>query len=346
MKNGKLQAAILGCGNIGNSHAKAILANQDLVDLYAVCDLIPEKAEHYKELYHASRIYTDYHEMLANPEIDMVSICTPSGYHAVHAIDCMNAGKNILCEKPLDITSDKLDRMVQAAKTTGVKAGAVFQYRTYAGIRKAKQILDGGELGPLHVCNAFYKQYRSPEYYRSAGWRGTWEIDGGGSTMNQGIHILDILSYLSGGIRSVYAYAPTLSREIEVEDVAVAALTFQCGAVGLYESTTLCNPSDEVRAEFLCENGRIVFSDPEVKLYTPDCPEGMILGTEDDMRDTSGNPMAISSQGHAFLIRNLAESILGKAEIFVPFEKARGAVDTILAMYRSSQMKKEIVLSE
>jgi len=134
MERRKLRAAILGCGNIGNTHAKAILANEEIVELYAVCDEIPEKAEDYQKKYGAAHVFTDMKEMLADPNIDIVHICTPSGYHADHAVACAKAGKHILCEKPLDITAAKMDQMIEAYEGTGLKAAAVFQYRTYPGI--------------------------------------------------------------------------------------------------------------------------------------------------------------------------------------------------------------------
>ncbi|MBS6195041.1 MAG: Gfo/Idh/MocA family oxidoreductase [Clostridiales bacterium] len=336
MRNGKLQAAILGCGVIGNTHAKAILSNSNLVELYAVCDIIPEKAQEYQKQYGAEKIYTDMEEMLKDPAIDMVSICTPSGYHAEHAIACARHGKNILSEKPLDITTEKVDQMIEAFRGTNLKAAAVFQYRTYAGIQKARELIKNGTMGRVLVSNAYYKQYRSPEYYRSAGWRGTWEIDGGGCTMNQGIHILDILCYLNDGAASLMASTFTQAREIPVEDTSFSIMTFHNGAVGTYQATTLANPPVEIKAELMCENGRIVFENENVILYTEECPEGKLLGGARDAVD-GRNPAAIGAEGHAALIRNLANAIMGKEEVLIGLEEGRKAVEIICAMYESSK---------
>ena len=347
MKNGKVQAAILGCGNIGNNHAKAILNNSDLINLYAVCDIIPEKAELYQEKYHAERVYTNMEDLLRDPVVDMVSICTPSGYHAEHVVACAAHGKNVLCEKPLDITREKIQKMIDSFKGTKLKAGAVFQYRTYPGIQRAKEIIQSGELGKILVANAYYQQYRSPEYYRSAGWRGTWAIDGGGSTMNQGIHIMDILCYLAGGAESILAKAPTLSRAIEVEDVSCAVITFRSGAVGTYQATTLSNPPLTIRADILCENGRVCFCDPETTLYTPEHPEGISLGNGapgfENAQQSSLDP---GVGGHTFLIRNLAKAVLGEEKVFIPLEEGCHAVDTILSLYQSSKTGREIQIPQ
>lgn len=336
MKNGKLQAAILGCGVIGNMHAQAVLANSDLVELYAVCDVIPEKAQEYQKKYGVEKVYTNMTEMLEDPGIDIVSICTPSGYHSEHAVACARHGKNILSEKPLDITVEKVDRMIEAFRGTNLKAAAVFQYRTYAGIQKARELIKNGTIGRVLVSNAYYKQYRSPEYYKSAGWRGTWEIDGGGCTMNQGIHILDILCYLNDGVSSLMASTFTQAREIPVEDTSLAIMTFNNGAVGTYQATTLANPPIEIKAELMCEKGRIVFENENVMLYTEEYPDGKVLGGVTAAVD-GRDPAAIGTEGHAALIRNLANAIMGKEEVMISLEEGRKAVEIICSMYESSR---------
>ncbi|MCI8443211.1 MAG: Gfo/Idh/MocA family oxidoreductase [Provencibacterium sp.] len=347
MKNGKLQAAILGCGTIGNLHARAILANPALVGLYGVCDLIPERAQEYQEKYGAEHIYMDLQELLADPQVDIVHICTPSGYHAEHAIACAHAGKHILCEKPLDISKEKMSRMIEAFEGTSLKAAAVFQYRTYPGVQEAKRLIDSGALGRILVANARYQQYRSPEYYRSAGWRGTWEIDGGGSTMNQGIHIMDILCYLTGGARSILAKAPTLARDIAVEDVSCAIMSFHSGAIGTYQATTLADPPVCIMAELFCEKGRLVFDPPGVTLYTQKEPQGRPLGDDPaagDFQEMGGGPLDIGAVGHARLVENLAHAIRGEEEVFIPIHEGRRSVDTILALYESHRTGKEVLI--
>ena len=338
MKDGKVQAAILGCGNIGNLHAQAILANADVMDLYAVCDVIPEKADAYAEKYHSETVYYRMEDLLADPAVDMVSICTPSGAHADHVCACAAGKKAVLCEKPLDIRPEKIDRMIAAYEGTGIPAAAVFQYRTYPGIRQAKAMLEAGELGRILVANARYQQYRSPAYYASAGWRGTWQWDGGGSTMNQGIHILDILCYLAGGAESVQAQCRTQARAIEVEDVANALLTFGSGAVGTYQSTTLANPPVQILAEILCEKGRIAFDGEKTMLYTEEEPEGRELGAGQTASAGDGkDPLSVGIAGHVFLLRNLAAALRGEEDVFIPFTEGKRTVEVICGMYESSK---------
>lgn len=346
MKNGKLQASILGCGVIGNTHAKAILANSDLVELYAVCDFNLENAIEYQKKYNAKKIFSDMKEMLKDSNIDIVSICTPSGFHLEQAKACAKYKKHVLIEKPLDINTEKIDRMIEAFQGTDLKAEAVFQYRTYSGIQKARELIKNGTMGRVLISNAYYKQYRSPAYYKSAGWRGTWEIDGGGCTMNQGIHILDILCYLNDGVSSLIANTFTQSREIPVEDTAIAIMTFNNGSVGTYQATTLANPPVEIKAELMCENGRIVFENENVMLYTEEFPNGQLLG--DALSTVDGkDPSAIKFAGHAALIRNLANAILGKEDIMISLTEGRKAVEVICSMYESSRNNgKKIVFNK
>lgn len=347
MEKRKLNVGILGCGNISASHIPAVLANSDLVNLYALCDEDPEKLNACKEKYQAEKYYSNYLDMLKDPDVDIVNICTPSGVHGEQVENCAKYGKHVLCEKPLEITSEKLDSLINAYSNTDLKAGAVFQYRTYAGIQKAKSMIDNGELGRLLVGNSHYKMYRSPEYYKSAGWRGTWAMDGGGSTMNQGIHILDILCYLGGNIKSVFAKAPTLARDIEVEDALAATLTFENSAIGNYQSTTLAMPPIEIKAELIFEKGVITFVDPDVYLFTEENPKGILLG-EATNEGASGAlaPTSISIAGHSYLVRNLANAVLGNEEVFVPLSDGRHVVDVILAMYESDRTGKEVTIRE
>ena len=357
MDKGKLKAAILGCGNISVAHYNAIKANSHKVELYAVCDIIEEKAIAAAEKYGAAKYYTDYKEMLKDENIDFVSICTPSGMHGEMAVDCAKAGKHVLCEKPIDVTHEKLDKIVEAFENTNLKFGGVFQYRTYPGILKAKRMLENGELGNVYIGDGYCKIYRSPEYYKSADWRGTWKLDGGGCLMNQGIHTLDILCWLMGGVVSTQAKTFTLAREIEVEDTAFAFLKFKNGGYGTFTGTTLAHPGTGVKVEIICEKGKIVFQDPNTYLYQVDengkeveiCLD--TIETEErnseenkEVINTAKYPAALSLTGHTFLVSNLVNAILENKQTHVGPEEARHTVDVILAIYESSRTGKEIFI--
>lgn len=348
MQKDKINAAIIGCGNISTSHARAIKANSGRVCMYAVCDIVEERARKLGEEYGAQKIFTNYRQMLEDKAIDLVCICTPSGMHADMAVDCARAGKHVLCEKPLDITGEKLDLMIGAFSGREVKLGSVFQYRTYQGLVEAKEMLEKGELGKILFANGYCKIYRSPEYYKSAGWRGTWAVDGGGCLMNQAIHTLDVLCWLAGGAISVRSEVYTLARDIEVEDTAYAFLKFKNNVPGAFEATTLATPGIGVKVEIQCEKGRLEFTAPETTLYkTGENGESVavLLGKGGLQKgNTANDPGALANEGHSFLVDDMADVILTGKEPYVPATMGRHAVDVILAIYRSSREKREITI--
>jgi len=346
MSRKRINAAIIGCGNICSSHARAIVANSDKVNMYAFCDIIREKAQNMAHLYGAEKYFTDYNVMLLDNNIDLVCICTPSGMHSEMAVNCAYAGKHVLCEKPLDIKREKIDRMIDAFKYTGMKMGSVLQYRTYRGLLRAKEILESGELGPILVANGYCKIYRGPEYYKSAGWRGTLEMDGGGCLMNQAIHTLDILCWLSGGVESTKAEVYTLARDIEVEDTVFAFLKFRNNAYGVFHGTVLANPGIGVKVEIQCEKGRIEFTDPDTTLYRTDENNNIIKTCLDEQfketSNTANNPAALANSGHSFLIADMADAIVNNRPPYITVDAGRYAVDVILSIYESSRENKTI----
>lgn len=344
MKNGKFQYAVIGCGSISSAHLSSVCANSDIMDLYACCDLIEERARAAADKYGTpeTRVVTDYKALLNDPALDLVSICTPSGAHAAIAIDCAKAGKSCLSEKPLDVTTAKLDAVEAAFKGIKAKCACVFQYRTYPGVREAKRLLDEGALGRILLSNGYSKVYRSPQYFLDAGWRGTWELDGGGATMNQGIHIVDITTYFGGGCASVLGKFDTLARDIQTEDVSYAIYRLKSGAMGSYTATTLYNPNLGVKVETVCEDGMITFDGSVTKLIRPD-KEEIVLGQTIGGESFGSNKIA-QSPGHAWLVRDLANAVAEDRDPFVPVSKGRHAVDIILATYQSSRENREIIL--
>ena len=202
-----------------------------------------------------------------------------------------------------------------------------------------------GELGKLVLGDAYLKYYRSQEYYDSAGWRGTWELDGGGALMNQGVHGIDLLQWFMGGVKKVFAKTGTLARNIEVEDTAVILLEFENGAFGVIEGTTSVYPAQSTRVEIHGELGTIILEETEVKKWE-------LIGGKDRAADFAAeehaggasDPTAISSTGHQFLVEDMMEAIKLDRDPFIPGEEARKSVDLILAIYESSRTGKEIEL--
>lgn len=263
MEQAKLGFAIIGAGVISKSHIEAIQSNPK-ADLVAIADSAVGKAQERASQYGIRQVYQDYQEMLMRDDIQAVSICLPSGMHAEAAIACAQAGKHVLCEKPLDIAGDKMNRMISECRERGVKLGVIYQRRTLPSIIRARQAIQEGVLGRLVLGDVYMKYYRSPDYYRSAGWRGTWALDGGGALMNQGVHGVDLIRWLMGDVASVFAYSAALAREIEVEDTAVAVVKYKNGAFGIIQGATTVYPELETRFEIHGELGSITIGDTGV----------------------------------------------------------------------------------
>lgn len=352
----KIRFGIIGCGIIANSHAKSILSDER-AELAAVCENSNErKLLDFAARYNVENICRDYRELVKRQDIDAVCICTPSGMHGECTIAAVKEGKHVLCEKPLDIHADTMTEMIRTAREHHVKLGCVFPNRTRDGLRKAKQILESGELGRMTIVECHYTGYRSPEYYASAGWRGTWALDGGGCLMNQGIHAIDAMCWLAGPVKSVYGVASTMLRKIEVEDSAMALLEYANGANGVLMGTTISNvpesapEGDRIRIE--CENGTIVYAGGKASLHTRRTgADGSVEFEKTDLDEagastvsSGGKPENIDMESHSFIVKDMVSAILEDREPYITAESARICVDLVLGIYESSRTGRKILL--
>jgi predicted dehydrogenase len=259
---------ILGCGAIGPTHVGA-LRQIDGAEVVAVCDLIEQRARDVATKNGIPRVYNDYGAMLADPSLDAVSVCTPSGMHADQAVTAMRAGKHVVIEKPIDVSLAAADRIIEASRQTGRHVGVISQHRFDGATQLARQIIDSGELGRIVLTTADVKWWRSQGYYDSGDWRGTFALDGGGALMNQGVHTVDVLQWLAGDVTSVFAHVRTSAHErIEVEDVAVLTLQFANGAVGQITATTAAYDGFPVRIELFGTEGSILLEGDTIKQIT------------------------------------------------------------------------------
>lgn len=334
----KIGYGIIGCGVIAPWHARSVKVNPD-AELIAVCDIIPEKAEKLKEEFGAQYAYTDYHDLLARDDIQIVSICTPSGMHADMGMDAARAGKHVMTEKPIDISLEKIDALIQTCREQNVKLACIFQRRTSKLWQLVKRTIDEGKLGKMVLASAYLKYFRSQEYYDSAGWRGTWALDGGGALMNQGVHMVDILRWIMGPVDTIFGIADHLARNIEVEDTAVASMRFKTGALGTLEGTTSVTPGLNHRLEFHGANGSILVDGESIARWeVPGEDKDEIMKQMDDkIGDSSSDPTAISMDGHALQIADLIAAVREDREPMVSGTEARNAVELILAIYQSSR---------
>ena len=262
----RLRFGILGCGVIGPHHARAI-AGLESAELVAVADVVPELAEELAGEY-GCPAFPSLGEMLSGVELDAVCVCTPSGMHAEDAIAALESGKDVVIEKPVDVTLKAADRLLEVQRATGRKVAVVSQHRFDAASRAVHEALTRGEFGRLTSGSAEVRWWRSQSYYGSGGWRGTWELDGGGVLINQAIHSIDLLQWLMGPVIEVTAYTGLLAHErIEVEDTAVAILKFAGGALGTIVATTAAYPGLTARIAVHGDRGSAVIDDDELRYF-------------------------------------------------------------------------------
>ena len=346
----KIKWGIIGCGVIGPWHADSVV-DSEYAELVAVCDIDEQKGRAFAERYGGVAFYQDYHQMLHDDGVEAVSICTPSGLHSEMAIAAAQAGVHVLCEKPMAITVPQLNAMMEAVDKAGVKLEVIFQRRTYEVSRRVREAVQSGVLGQLVLADAYLKYYRSPAYYRSADWRATWALDGGGALMNQGVHGIDLLLWMAGDVASVYAKAEAKVRDIEVEDTAVALLTFQNGAYGVIEGTTSCNPGESTAFYIHGERGTIVLTDEGIAKWAIAEDKSAVAENDPDecaarvAPSAVSDPQAISRAGHQAQVNDLCLAIMEDREPMVTGASARKAVELILAIYESARTGKEVRLA-
>lgn len=339
----KLGYAVVGLG-VGTSHAKAA-NNSENADLIAVCDLIPKKLEKAKNLYPDVLTYTDFSEMLKNPDIDIVSIAVPSGDHAKLSVEAMEAGKNILIEKPIDITVEAAMKIEEARVRTGKTAGVVHQNRNNANMKPIMDAIAKGDFGNIYYGDFEVKWYRTQKYYDEGGWRGTWEMDGGGSLMNQAVHTVDIMQWIMGDVESITAHIGVYAHEIETEDFTASLIKFKSGATATFVSTTNAYPGLNTGIKLYGTKGSIECDGDSILLWKRD-------GASEDEEETmttnySGNSAATALDptlctGHTSMVEDIINAVKdGRNPHILPLEAIK-SVRIVNAIYESAKTGKTI----
>lgn len=331
----ELGFGIIGAGAICPLHLAAIEKCEG-ARLAGIADVSQERAKSVGEA-HEVPWYTDYNALLADPNVDAVCILTPSGLRAPVCIDAARAGKHIIAEKPLEVSLERVDSIINECDRARVKLAVIFQLRFLPGVQAVARAVFDGRLGKPILGDAYIKWYRSQDYYDSATWRGTWALDGGGALMNQGIHYIDLLQWFLGPAKTVSGHVATLIRErIEVEDTAVACLTFENGALGVIEACTSANIGRPARLELRGENGTIILEDGNVVFWDI---AGEDAASHPHVETGSGatNPMAITSVGHEAQISDMVAAINEGRPPVVDGREARKAIEIITAVYQSSR---------
>ncbi len=326
---------ILGAGVIAPTHCKAIRALPN-ARLVACCDTDGVKAEKLAADYEIPHVYTDLHQMLEREDVDVVQIVTWSGVHAEQGLAAARAGKHVIVTKPIDVRLDQIDALIRACREAGVKLGAIHQFRSYPAYRRLKSAIDEGKLGRLYLGNGFVKWWRSQDYYDSATWRGTWNLDGGGALMNQAIHYVDMLTWLMGRPASLRGYLATQCHDIEVEDCATAAIHWENGAMGTFQGTTCTYQGLPARIEVHGERGNVVIEGDQIVLWNV---EGDPLEKGEAGAGSVAHPtqhLGLGVEAHVEQIADVLSAIEKGGEPALNGEEARRAVELVLAVYHSA----------
>lgn len=338
---------IVGAGLIADFHARA-LADIPTAKLVACCDPIPARAKALADKHHCDA-FESYVEMLERGDIDVVTIATPSGSHMEPAIAAARAGKHVICEKPLEVTLERVDAMIDAHDKAGTLLGGVFQNR-FAGAQTAlRDAIRSGRFGTITYAGAYVPWWRSDEYYKDS-WHGTWKLDGGGALMNQSIHMVDMLCDLMPPVESVQAYAATLGHpQIEAEDTAVAALRFTNGALGIIYGATASYPGQFKRFEITGTKGTVVYLEDSFTVwqFADERPEDEHIRKQfGQVKGLGGvaDPAAITHELHTRNFKAFIDALEAGTDLLLSGTEARKAVELILAIYKAAKEQKLVKL--
>jgi len=339
---------IIGCGMIAKFHARAIaeMRGSKLVACYGR-DI--GKAAAFADEF-GGLPYDDLKAMLQDPYIDVVTICTPSGAHLEPGIMAARAGKHVLVEKPLEVTTKRCDQLIAECEKQGVYLGTIFPSRFHRSAMLMKAAIEQNRFGSISVADAIVKWFRTQQYYDSGKWRGTWQLDGGGALMNQAIHSVDLLLWLMGPVRSVSAMTALRAHErIEVEDTAVATLEFESGALGTIVATTAAYPGTLKRIEIAGSHGSAVLEEEAIVKWNFAQPKKQDEKVLAEMKsNTTGggasDPAAIGHVAHRELFKDFVKSIQGGLPSRIDGTEGRRSVELINAIYKSAKTGKQVSL--
>lgn len=328
-----IRFGLIGCGSISRAHIAAIEACAQ-ASLTAVCDPF-EPSLHKAMEATGAQGFADYRSLLRCPDVDAVVIATASGLHAQIGIAAAQAGKHVLVEKPIDVTLEAAQALVDACHEHGVQLSCIFQRRFGGAVQAIKEAVERGDFGTLNECCCHTKWYRPQAYYDSAEWRGTWALDGGGALMNQSIHYIDLMQYLMGDVDEVMGYTATRAHQhMETEDVAVAALRFRSGALGLIEGTTSAYPGFSTRLDIHGDRGSVMLQNDLIHFWQFEnglcCDESLKTRTE--------------QTAHSFQLNDFVNAILTGRKPAVTGEEAMKSLRIILAIYESARLGRPVKL--
>lgn len=342
IKNRKIRIGVVGCGRISKNHFDAIEKHADSFELVSVCDVIPSVLDAHKKQYQVNG-YATMKDMLVAEELDLVALCTPSGFHPDEVILAANCGVNVMTEKPMATRWADGLRMVRACDEAGVRLFVVKQNRRNATLQLLKRAVDEKRFGHIYMVQVNVFWTRPQDYYDSAKWRGTWELDGG-AFMNQASHYIDLLDWLIGPVADVQAMTGTLARDIEVEDSGVMNIRWRNGALGSVSVTMLTYPKNlEGSITILGEKGSVrvggvAVNDIQHWAFEED------RDYDKQVRDASYSTDSIYGFGHPLYYKNVIDVMRGETEPETDGREGLKSLELLVATYLSARDGKTVSL--
>lgn len=334
---------IIGCGRISDNHIAAAIAAG--LHITALCDTDESSMRRVREKYYLTQAvcYTDYHAMLRQPP-QIVAVATGSGMHASMTLDCLHAGCHVIVEKPMAMSLDDCDKMIEVAEKNGVKLCVSQQNRFNKSIRKVRSALESGAFGRMYHGTVQVRWHRDAAYYAQAAWRGTWDKDGG-TLMNQCIHSIDLLCWMMGDdVTEVIGITANLAHDaIQTEDLGLAIVKFANGAYGMIEGTTNVYPENlGATLSLFGENGTVVCGGNSMGRIDT----WRFAGEDEEAvcRDFSQDSESVYGFGHGPLYLDMVEAIEQDRAPLVDGYAGRRAVELVLAIYLSSKTGKAVQL--
>lgn len=342
-----LKYAIIGCGRISPNHIAAAIENE--LDIVALCDVVPENMEDKISKFNLPETtpqYTDYKELLEKEKPELIAICTESGNHGSIALDCIEAGANLIIEKPIALSLEEADQIIAKAKEKNVKVSACHQNRFNKSILKIREAVEQERFGRLLHGTAHIRWNRGEDYYKHAPWRGTWEQDGG-ALMNQCIHNIDLLRWMMGDeITEVVGMTDNLKHDfIEAEDLGLALIKFANGSYGVVEGTTNIYPTNlEETLYIFGDKGTVKAGGKSVNIIEEWHFADNLDNAEEVKEKYQENPPNVYGFGHNPLYADVIDAVKNDREPYVTAEDGRRALELVLAIYKSAAEGKSVKL--
>jgi len=335
----QVKFGIIGTGVGANFCAQglSVISDSRIARLVAVTSQREEKAKQFASKWGLKLWYTDYRLMLQEADMDAVIVSTPHHLHYPMAMEAMKTARHTLVDKPMAINLSEADEMINEARKRNVKLGVNLQSRFDPTLRKIKDAVDGERFGRVILGEAVVEWFRTQEYYDGSPWRGKWATEGGGALINQAIHTIDLLLWIIGPPRYLWAQIDTVAHEIEVEDLAVATVRFENGALGVVQGSTATYPGLPTKLEIHGTRGMVLIEGESLRRWSVMGEEEIITEGAKEGLKSWARPELVPATNHAFLIKDFAQAVLEDRQPYVNGVEGRRSLELIMAIYKSGE---------